>query len=303
MLFPASRLVCILLVCSYTQPNSNAQAAIKPALGEEAPMSSNEVARTAGLIPLFNWLQDETNHPANPTLELLVRQRILQRITSLSLEVDSTSGQVDTEISEIKELQNYLEVKRERQINLLNLAGLAVGGSLGAASGSLGLAGQGKAAGIVGVVAGGITTTLSVIGLRQRSGSAQALQVTSNMLANLFDRPVAANNYYPAVVSAFMKSVASNEENGFTRKDRLIHNWIEVKRLPQPGSDKSNAKILRMTSMPAEGIKLSIGDLDDRQAMLYDFRAKLLYLKRELARFLSDVPSNSELVGLEQGQQ
>jgi hypothetical protein len=258
-------------------------------------MTASEVAKTAGLSPLLEALQREVRQPTSSNREILIRQRILQNITSLSLEVDSTAGQVDSEIAEIKELQNYLVVKRQRQINLLNLMGLAVGGGLGATAGGLGLAGQVKAAGVVGVVAGGITSTLSVIGLRQSAGSAQALRVESNMLANLFDRPASSNNYYPAVVSVFMKSVASNEQSGLTRKERLIRNWTQLQRLPDPNSGKDKDKILRMTSMPSEGVRLSIGDLDDRQAMLYDFRAKLLYLKRELARFFAEIPSSPQL--------
>jgi hypothetical protein len=43
---------------------------------------------------------------------LYVRQQILQGVLSASLQVDETTGQVDEEISEVRELQSYLETKR-----------------------------------------------------------------------------------------------------------------------------------------------------------------------------------------------
>jgi len=41
---------------------------------------------------------------------------------------------------------------------------------------------------------------------------------------------------------------------------------------------------------PGVEIKLSIGDLDDRQAMLYDFGARLTFTKRDLAALLEGLP-------------
>ena len=159
--------------------------------------------------------------------------------------------------------------------------------------------GEGKASNITGILGGSITAGLSVIGLRRAKGSSQALQIPSNMLADLFGRPAHANNTYPEIVSKFMHAVSPNEQQGLTRQQRLIRTWIDVGRIPNPDSDKGKDKILRMTSMPLEDRKLSIGDLDDRQAMLYDFRAKLLNIKRDLALLLSNVPTPSSITHLD----
>jgi len=43
--------------------------------------------------------------------------------------------------------------------------------------------------------------------------------------------------------------------------------------------------------MPGDKIKQSISDLDDRQAMLYDFRARLTHMKRDLAILLTNISS------------
>jgi hypothetical protein len=42
--------------------------------------------------------------------------------------------------------------------------------------------------------------------------------------------------------------------------------------------------------MPGDKIKQSIGDLDDRQAMLYDFRARLTHMKQDLSILLRSIP-------------
>ncbi len=266
---------------------------------DELPLSAREVALAAGLQPLFDWLAKEAANPVRPTEATMIRQELLQDVTAASLQVDATSGQIDGEIAEIRELQNYLVARRAREINLLNLASLAVGGSLGTASASLGLVGEGHASNVTGIVGGGIITTLSVAGLRRSKGGSQALQIPSNMLADLFGRPAHENNVYPEIVRKFMNSAAPNEQQGLTRKQRLIASWVQVGRIPNPDSAKGKDKILRMTSMPSEDRKLSIGDLDDRQAMLYDFRAKLLNIKRDLAILLTNVPTPTSITHLD----
>ncbi len=292
----AARLLCISFLATQAVVGQE-QPKFVPE--DELPMSASQVAQAAGFQPYFDWLKKEAAAPGQPLREVLVRQQLLLQVTAASLQVDAASGQIDAEIADIKELQNYLEARRERQINLLNLASLAVGGSLGTASATLGLAGEGKASNITGVLAGGVITTLSVIGLRRKRGESQQLQVPSNMLANLFGRPVVPNNAYPPIVEAFMKSVSPNEKEGLTRQQRLIQSWIKVKRIPNPDSAAGKEKILRLTSSPAEERKLSIGDLNDRQAMLYDFRAKLLFLKRDLAVLLANVPKSAALANLD----
>jgi len=57
-----------------------------------------------------------------------------------------------------------------------------------------------------------------------------------------------------------------------------------------PVLKKGEAKIERVTSRPSDGYKLTIDDLEDRMAMLQDFRAKLSFVKRDLALLLRSLP-------------
>jgi hypothetical protein len=71
-------------------------------------------ARATGLATLMDRMQElrALGSSANVWEVLYVRQQILQGVLSASLQVDETTGQVDEEISEVRELQSYLETKR-----------------------------------------------------------------------------------------------------------------------------------------------------------------------------------------------
>jgi hypothetical protein len=82
------------------------------------------------------------------------------------------------------------------------------------------------------------------------------------------------------------------DPDGLTRRKRLIRGWVQVGRIPEPDSPRGREKITQITSSPGETIQQTIPDLDDRQAMLYDFRARLSHMKRDLAILLRSIPSD-----------
>ena len=88
---------------------------------------------------------------------------------------------------------------------------------------------------------------------------------------------------YPPVVSSFMHAIPPDDQEGLSRQDRLIQSWVQVGRIPPPDSAKGRGKIDRLTSIRGQGTRLSIDDLDDRQAMLFDLRVRLKYIQQDLA--------------------
>lgn len=111
------------------------------------------------------------------------------------------------------------------------------------------------------------------------------------MLSKLFDLPSDPNDFYPPFVVSFMASPAPNDPDGISRRDRLVQTWEKLGRIPPPASDKRAVKLARLASIPQANTSLSIGDLDDRQAMLYDLRARIMYVKRDLSILLSSIPA------------
>ena len=173
--------------------------------------------------------------------------------------------------------------------------GIGIGGVAGTASSALGLTTHDVAASVTGIVAGSATAVISLIGFRLRNGKKEFLLMPSNMLSELFDGPSADENVYPPAVVAFMSSPAPDDPDGLSREARLIKTWVEMGRIPPVGTPKGSEKIAHVTSMPSESVKQAIADLDDRQAMLYDFRSRLTYMKRDLATLLAAVPRNVTL--------
>ncbi len=258
----------------------------------ERPLSAETTARALGVSPLFIHLQQEPKSPAD-LQQIADRQQILLAATAASLEVDAATGQIDNEIAEARELESYLNGRRTRQIDLLNLASLAIGGSLGTASAALGFTPHLQTSGVVGIISGVSTTTLSIVGLRVGPGGKDVLQAHSNMLSRLFDLPADPNDFYPPLIAQFMNSPAPNDPDNLSRRDRLVLSWEKLGRIPPPGSPRRQEKIARLASIPQQNTSLSIGDLEDRAAMLYDLRARITYEKRDLAILLDSLATGS----------
>jgi len=110
------------------------------------------------------------------------------------------------------------------------------------------------------------------------------------MLAEMFDRPTLGDSRYDQIVGSFLNEVAPTDEEGLTRKERLIQTWITLKRTDPPSTSGGKNKIDRVTSQPSDKLALTIDDLEDRSAMLEDLRAKISFLKRDLAALLLSLP-------------
>lgn len=262
------------------------------ALDEEQTQTPEQTAKSLNILPILQQLQLLTNASDSDQMLLQVRlnQRLILEIATASLQVDETVNEIDAEIGEARELQNFLIAKRQRTINLLDLSSLGMRGSVSTASAALGLTTHARAAGVLSIISGSSTTALSAIGLAVHSRSSSILEIPSNMLARIFDLPGDPNNIYPPIVAKFMNSSAPNDAEHLTRQQRLILTWTKLGRIPPQDSLQAQEKIRRLASKPGDNIKLSIGDLGDRQAMLYDFRARLSFLKKDLAALLEELP-------------
>jgi hypothetical protein len=267
----------------------------KPMMAVEKalPLSAEQTAAAIGLLPLFARLKGiEASANLSDREEFLVlQQQILLRVTTASLQVGTATGQIDAEIADTRELQNYLSGRRNSKLAQLDLINLAIGGSFGTANSALGFTNHDIASAVTSAVAGGAAVALSLQALRVRRGESRRLLAPSNMLSEVFSRPSAENDMYPPVVVTFMHAVPPGDKDGLSRQDRLIRSWVEIGRIPPPDSMKGQEKIERLTSLPQENIKQSIGDLDDRQAMLYDLRVRLNYIQQDLATLLTAIPT------------
>jgi hypothetical protein len=259
----------------------------------------SSVADTAALIGVSAEVQElRASQPPLPADSpqqwriLWLRQKIYERVMMTSLQVDATTASIDNEIARSTEVRGFLVDRRDRNVTRANLLSALLGGGLGATSAGLQLSSkQTNATAGTGIAGGAISAGLGLYGIRAQRGDTRALDAESNMLAQFFDRPELPTSHYPPLIWQFINEVAPSDPGHLTRRERLIHTWLELKRLDSLTTRSGRIKIERVTSMPDQHLSLTVGDLEDRIAMLQDVRAKLSYLKRDLADLLASLPA------------
>jgi len=195
--------------------------------------------------------------------------------------VDATIAQIDNEISRANEVRGYLSDRRDRSVNRFNLLSVIVGGGLGATGSSMQLVtGLEKAGNAVDIAAGTVSAGLAVAGIHAQQGKTSRFDFASNMLAEFFDRPTLPNSRYPPTIWTFLNRSSPYGPSGVSRREQLLQSWVEVRRID---SLTSKDKIDRVTSEPGQSLQLTIDDFEDRAAMLQDVRARVSFLKRDLA--------------------
>jgi hypothetical protein len=257
-------------------------------------VEASTVPRTARIIrvlPEMNQLNDLIRNQSDAAKIMPIRQAIVEKVLAASLEVDATIAQIDNEIAQSNEVRGYLSDRRDKAVNRANLLSIVSGGTLGATSAGLQLpSGENKASSLVGIAGGVLSSSLAISGIRAQKGGTRLFDFDSNMLAELFDRPALGDSRYDPIVWSFLNDVAPTDEDGLTRKERLIQTWITLKRTDPLSSPAGKNKIDRVTSRPSDKLPLTIDDFEDRSAMLEDVRAKISFLKRDLAALLRSLP-------------
>jgi hypothetical protein len=209
-----------------------------------------------------------------------------------SLQVDATIAQIDNEIARANEVRGYLADKRDRRVTRANLLSALIGGGVGATSAGLQLSSSlTKPAAAVGIGAGATSAGLAVSGIYAQKGGTEVFDFNSNMLAEFFDRPTLPDSQYPGTVWAFLNQAPATQPGGPTRKEQLVDTWVRLKRID---SLESKEKIDHLSSQPADGLRLTIDDYEDRAAMLQDVRARISFLKRDLGSLLTSLPAMDE---------
>jgi hypothetical protein len=262
-------------------------------------------AQLIGVLPEFTELQrlyerqklSSGNAPEDRWQILWLHQHISEEVLAASLQVDATIAQIDNEIARANEVHSYLSDRRDRTVNRANLLGVIVGGGLGATSSGLQLSSTlTKPAAGVGIGAGALSAGFGIAGIHAQKGGTSQFDFQSNMLAQLFDRPVLPDSQYPATLWKFLNEEPRSGPAGATRRQQLLDTWVQVRRID---SLASADKIDRLTSQPSEMLRLTIDDFEDRAAMLQDVRARISFLKRDLGVLLADLSAIDSTTGIQ----
>jgi hypothetical protein len=247
--------------------------------------------RLLGILPQVTQLQKLS---VNPSPEdrwqiLWLHQQISERVLYAYLEFDAANARIDREMAHANELHSYLSDRRDNVVTRANLLGIVIGGGLSGTSNGLQLSSSlGKPAAIVGLVGGIASAGFGLMGIHAQNGKTTDFDFDSNMLAEFFDRPTLPDSTYNPLVWTLLNQPPGTGPAGETGKEQLLRLWVRVKRVD---SLDSKEKIDHLTSQPSEMLKLSIDDLEDRAAMLHDVRARISYLKLDLAAILASLPA------------
>lgn len=251
---------------------------------------AQEVASEIGVTPLIERLYrlPERGTGGTMSLEALsIRQEITEAVVGSSLEVDGIIAEIDSEQAQINAIRADLEARRDHAINLNTIANIVASGFTGVVGTALQFKNSTANLGNgIGVAGAGISTLLSLIGLRQQRGGRKSLGVAPNLLAKLFDRRPEFHSDYPSEVWTYLNSVPPTESGKETRRALLIKRWSDLGRIESSETERGRRKIELLTSSISQQRSLTIDLLDDRGAMLADLRAQVSLIKRDLSKLM-----------------
>jgi hypothetical protein len=251
---------------------------------------AEEVASEMGVIPLIERLYRLPERGVGGTMSLealSLRQEITEAVVGASLEVDGVIAEIDSELAQINAIRTDLEARRDHAINLNTIANIVASGFTGVVGTALQFKNSTANLGNgIGVAGAGISTILSLIGLRQQRGGHKALGVAPNLLARLFDKKPEFHSDYPAEVWTYLNAVPPAESGKETRRALLLKRWTELGRIESIDTPKGQRKIDLLTSSISQQRSLTIDVLDDRGAMLADVRAQVSLIKRDLSKLM-----------------
>lgn len=214
---------------------------------------------------------------------MTLMQRLQGTVLATALDVESVNARIDYESARLNEVQSYLSARRDKRVNLMNVANVVLGTGVGAVGSGLQLIGSAQHAGnIVSTSAGFGGTILSVLGLKQ-SGNVRAPGFTPAMLAKPLGKEPPEGSDYPVEIWAYLSTPDPSLPRGESGQQHLFFEWRSFGHL----SDKPDVKaITELTSSGKEGTPLSIDIIGDRLAMLADLKAHVSAMQVDLAEMM-----------------
>ncbi len=278
---------------------SSASFSQTPPVTSTQKNQTSEISAILGLGPRMDRLrvlqaERRCGEAANPE-ELTLRQDISEVVQSAAFDVEGVQAEIENERALLMEIRASLGNKRDRAVNITNVANLVTGTGIGIAVNALQFSSSTANVGnSLGVGSGVGTTILSILGIRLQRGSKISVGRVPNMLAPLFDRQAVLNTEYPETVRAFLRGdPAGSDVGGQSRLERLKADWKSAGRLPEEKDPAYASQVTKMTSSEDPQVKITIDDLSNRIAMLGDVSGRAGLMKRDLARLLRTMSSEN----------
>jgi hypothetical protein len=236
-----------------------------------------ETAEAIGVLGRMQALAETERRPGNGVPVILARQAVTDRVLLALLDVQATLATIDCEGERADQLRGQLQRNEARRARNLGLAGILIGASTAALTGGLSLAGStaaGDTAGIIGGASEAGVASLLLFG----SGSGM-LRTRANLLAEIYRQPAQSSLFPPIVWRYLTRRDAPGETN---IAEEIVAEWRGAGLLEEAEADDP---LFRPEA------RLTIDELERRDAMLDLTEARIALMSRDLRQLLEEVTS------------
>jgi hypothetical protein len=254
------------------------------------PYSDQQLNFLAGKVGIATEIETVKQQPNSDELRVLKAQNTInKKLASAYLDCSAVNAQLLAEESNVRTRRNLLESKRNTTILTTNSVNFLSRGAISAPAFGYSinpkhLPTDGN---ILGSVANGTSTLLSVVALAEGRGGKSKAKESASMLAPIFFDGVSHTSFTPYVWIYLNTAPIGAEPSSPTHRQRLVKNWIKAGLCPDPNSSSGRAKLYRLLEIDATG--LTISDLRNRETMLHGLRTTILQMTKGLEQLTNTI--------------
>lgn len=262
------------------QDSQTANATLSPA--------ANDIAKDLGLLPLIEKLQALKRQAAtdnNSEIERLKTFHTLNtKVLIATLQVRDVTARIERELAMINRLRGLLQDRRDRAIKLNSIENIVASGGMSEIATAGQFATNENPANVMQLVANAATIGLGSWALHQQTGARQKITIKPNMLAQFFNLPTDKDSAYPDVVWSYLNKPPAGEPK--PRQQWLIDRWRRFKVIPSSNSAPDYRKRIGILTNTSRSGTANIDIFDDQSDMLFDVRAEVFQMDRDLLEVL-----------------
>ncbi|MBX9692294.1 MAG: hypothetical protein K2Z81_07925 [Cyanobacteria bacterium] len=254
------------------------------------PPHLTQVGRISGALQVMKEiekLQREFRSETMPSSDIAViarrqkllylRQKLIQRLESMNLEVNATRGHIEAEMAQVHEMQASMVEKRARALRRTSMINFVSGGITKIVGYAIAIGGIDQPTNVLEVVDGSIQCSLSGLTMRDLHSESHLVKEMPALLAVLNQSDDSARVYPPQIWTYLNEP---SIPGGKSRRETMVSLWedrgIFVRRDKAAklvtGNVKDHISLARITPQL----------LDDRLAMLSELRSVVSQMHNSL---------------------
>jgi hypothetical protein len=200
-----------------------------------------QIARELGVLPLLNQLsvlhdQITDSGPLASRLDYLVtRQRLMERLTLISLEITSVSAELDCEEERADQIAGLLQQRESNLEQRLTVAAISIGAVAAIASGIIAIRNENSNAAEFIAIGAGITE--AVLGVKVLTSAKRVrFYHPRNHLREIWEDSRPESGLFPFSVWRYVNQPVHSEAGSSTVRKQIVERWQSIGMLGEPGS-------------------------------------------------------------------